>query len=399
MLRHLFTLIWNRKRANALLIAEIFFAFVVLFVLGSLLVDSYRRYTMPLGYQYEQVWYVAMDPGNEPAARQDATFVRVIRSLKALPGVRSVSTTLYNTPFSFSDSSGDIKVNGRNANCDRYAGGDDMADVLQLQLAEGRWFDRRDDAATRKPVVISSETRAALFPTGPALGQIITSTNTTDGEMQVVGVLATTYRARGEFQEPKPAYFRRSQPLMADADTTHLDKPLLLVRVQPTATAELEQRMTKEIAAVSGGWKAAVGTLAEERTVRMKFALAPMGAMGLVGLFLIINVALGLFGVLWQTINQRRAEIGVRRAMGATAGRISAQILGETLVVTTFGLGLGLVVAAQFPLLGVMDMKTGVYLTAMLLATGLIYALTTLCALYPSRLAAGIHPAVALREE
>ena len=399
MLRHLFILIWNRKRANALLIAEIFFAFVVLFVLGSLLVDSYRRYTMPLGYQYKQVWYVAMDPGNEPAARQDATFVRVIRSLKALPGVRSVSTTLYNTPFSFSDSSGDIKVNGRNANCDRYAGGDDMADVLQLQLAEGRWFDRRDDAATRKPVVISSETRAALFPTGPALGQIITSTNTTDGEMQVVGVLATTYRARGEFQEPKPAYFRRSQPLLADADTTHLDKPLLLVRVQPTATAELEQRMTKEIAAVSGGWKAAVGTLAEERTVRMKFALAPMGAMGLVGLFLIINVALGLFGVLWQTINQRRAEIGVRRAMGATAGRISAQILGETLVVTTFGLGLGLVVAAQFPLLGVMGMKTGVYLTAMLLATGLIYALTTLCALYPSRLAAGIHPAVALREE
>ena len=399
MLRHLFTLIWNRKRANALLIAEIFFAFVVLFVLGSLLVDSYRRYTMPLGYQYKQVWYVAMDPGNEPAARQDATFLRVIRSLKAMPGVHSVSTTLYNTPFSFSDSSGDIKVNGRNANCDRYAGGDDMADVLQLQLAEGRWFDRRDDVATRKPVVISSETRAALFPTGPALGQIITSTNTTDGEMQVVGVLATTYRARGEFQEPKPAYFRRSQPLMADADTTHLDKPLLLVRVQPTATAELEQRMTKEIAAVSGGWKAAVGTLAEERTVRMKFALAPMGAMGLVGLFLIINVALGLFGVLWQTINQRRAEIGVRRAMGATAGRISAQILGETLVVTTFGLGLGLVVAAQFPLLGVMDMKTGVYLTAMLLATGLIYALTTLCALYPSRLAAGIHPAVALREE
>ncbi|GAB2691565.1 hypothetical protein GCM10011495_11610 [Hymenobacter frigidus] len=399
MLRHLFTLIWNRKRANALLIAEIFFAFVVLFVLGSLLVDSYRRYTMPLGYQYEQVWYVAMDPGNEPAARQDATFLRVIRSLKALPGVRSVSTTLYNTPFSFSDSSGDIKVNGRNANCDRYAGGDDMADVLQLQLAEGRWFDRRDDAATRKPVVISSETRAALFPAGPALGQIITSTNTTDGEMQVVGVLATTYRSRGEFQKPKPAYFRRSQPLLADADTTHLDKPLLLVRVQPTATAELEQRMTKEIAAVSGGWKAAVTTLPEERTIRMKFALAPMGAMGLVGLFLIINVALGLFGVLWQTINQRRAEIGVRRAMGATAGRISAQILGETLVVTTFGLGLGLVVAAQFPLLGVMDMKTGVYLTAMLLATGLIYALTTLCALYPSRLAAGIHPAVALREE
>ena len=95
--------------------------------------------------------------------------------------------------------------------------------------------------------------------------------------------------------------------------------------------------------------------------------------------------------------SSRRATAGWMPA----ANRLgySAQILGETLVVTTFGLGLGLVVAAQFPLLGVMGMKTGVYLTAMLLATGLIYALTTLCALYPSRLAAGIHPAVALREE
>ena len=399
MLRHLFILIWNRKRANALLIAEIFFAFVVLFVLGSLFVDSYRRYTMPLGYQYEQVWHLEMDPGNEPVARQDATFLQVIRSLKVMPGVQSVSTTLYNTPFSFSDSNTDLKANGHEASSDRYAGGDDMADVLQLQLAEGRWFDRRDDAATRMPVVISPETRAALFPTGPALGQTITSTNATDGELQVVGVLATTYRGRGEFQEPKPAYFRRSQPLLADADTTHLDRPLLLVRVQPTATAELEQRMTKEIAAVTGGWKVTVTTLPEERTTRMKFALAPMVAMGLVGLFLIINVALGLFGVLWQTINQRRAEIGVRRAMGATAGRISTQILGETLVVTTFGLILGLLVAAQFPLLGVFGMKVGVYLTAMLLATGLIYGLTLVCALYPSWLAAGIHPAVALREE
>ena len=119
----------------------------------------------------------------------------------------------------------------------------------------------------------------------------------------------------------------------------------------------------------------------------------------MVCVFLVFNVALGLFGVPWHTIQQRRAEIGLRRAMGATAGAISGQILGEILVVTTFGLALGLLVAAQFPLLGVLDVKAGVYLTAMLLATGLIYALSTVCALYPSRLAAGIHPAVALREE
>jgi putative ABC transport system permease protein len=125
----------------------------------------------------------------------------------------------------------------------------------------------------------------------------------------------------------------------------------------------------------------------------------PLVALGLVCGFLILNVALGLFGVLWQTINQRRAELGVRRALGATAGTISGQVLGEILVLTTFGLGLGLLVAAQFPLLGVFNIKAGVYLTAMALAAVGLYLLATVCALYPSQLAARIKPAVALREE
>jgi len=85
--------------------------------------------------------------------------------------------------------------------------------------------------------------------------------------------------------------------------------------------------------------------------------------------------------------------------MGATGAAISGQVVGEILVLTTFGLLLGLGLAVQFPLLGVFDVPAGVYGTAMLLATGILYLLATGCALYPSRLAAGIHPAVALREE
>jgi len=110
-------------------------------------------------------------------------------------------------------------------------------------------------------------------------------------------------------------------------------------------------------------------------------------------------VALGLFGVLWQTISQRRGELGVRRAMGAPGAAISGQVVGEVLVLTSFGLLLGLLVAVQFPLLGAFNVPSGVYLTAMTMAAAGLYALAAGCALYPSRLAAGIRPAVALREE
>ncbi|GAA3918797.1 ABC transporter permease [Hymenobacter algoricola] len=396
MLRHLFTLIWNRKRANALLITEIFFAFVVLFVLGSLLLDNYRKYTAPLGFAYEHVWMVDLDPNGQPVSKQDANFTRLIQHLRAMPGVRNVERTRSNTPFSFSDSQVDLTVDGKEVGSDSYYVGDEMDKVLDLRLAEGRWFDRRDEVATHQPVVITPETRQALFANGPALGKLI---RTKDDELQVVGVLATPFRSRGEFQEIAPALFHRSEALVSPKDSVNFDQPKLLIRVQPTATAELEQRLAKEVAATTGGWKTTVTTLTEERAIRMKFALAPMGMMVLVCGFLIINVALGLFGVLWYNISQRRAEIGLRRAVGASAGIISAQFLGEVLVVTTFGLVLGLLVAAQFPLLGVMNIKPAVYLAGMGVASVLVYMLTALCALYPSRLAAGIRPAVALRED
>jgi putative ABC transport system permease protein len=89
----------------------------------------------------------------------------------------------------------------------------------------------------------------------------------------------------------------------------------------------------------------------------------------------------------------------VRRALGATASAISGQVLGEILVLTTFGLALGLLVAVQFPLLGVLGVAPGVYFLAMALAVVGLYLLAAVCALYPSQLAARIQPAVALREE
>ena len=115
--------------------------------------------------------------------------------------------------------------------------------------------------------------------------------------------------------------------------------------------------------------------------------------------FLLINVALGLFGVLNVSITRRRGEIGLRRALGATEGSISRQFVGEMWVLATFALVLGLLLAGQFPLLNVFDLDAGVYLTAMAVSVVVIYLLVTLCALFPSRQAAMVQPAVALHEE
>ncbi|MDJ0364895.1 ABC transporter permease [Hymenobacter sp. H14-R3] len=397
MIRHLITLMWNRKRANGLLILEILLAFVVLFAVSSVGVYSWLNYRAPLGFTYDNVWKVQLNPGTQPAAEQFASLQRVLARLRSTPGVVTLSRSVDNTPFAFTTNTAEFKAReGKNrpdAYGDIYDAGPELRDVMGLRMVAGRWFDQRDEVSARYPPIIVTElTQAALFPDGKsALGQLITDN---DRETyRIVGV-SGPYRAGGELSEPQPGYFLYISP----QDTARALFNLL-VRVQPGSGAALEKQLNAEIRAASGGWASSIVALPDERATKLKFSLTPPAILGVVCVFLLVNVALGLFGVLWLNINQRRAELGVRRALGATGAAISRQVLGEILVLTTFGLGLGLLVAAQFPLLGVLDVKAGVYGTAMALAASGLYLLATVCALYPSQLAAGIQPAVALREE
>lgn len=397
MIRHLFNLMWNRKRANGLLLLEIVLAFVVLFAVGSVGVFNWSNYRAPLGFAYEQVWEVDLSPGSQPRAEQFATLQRVLQRLRSTPGVVSAARHSENTPFSFNDNSTEFRVKDgtdkAKVGAEFYYVGPELRDVVGLRLVAGRWFDRRDEAAGRRqPMVITELMQARLFPGGAsAVGKTLLDND--NDAYEVVGVVGA-YRARGELTEPYPAVLTYVSP----QDTTHAWFNLL-VRVRPGSGGALEKRLGDDIRAVSGGWANSITSLPEQRLTKLKFELTPPAILAVVCVFLLLNVALGLFGVLWLNINQRRGELGVRRAMGATSGAISRQVVGEILVLTTFGLLLGLVVAAQFPLLGVFGVAAPVYGTAMLLATGVLYGLATLCALYPSRLAAGIHPAVALREE
>ena len=61
MIRHVFKLIWNRKRTNFLMMTEIFVSFLVLFAvvaLGVYTADNWRR---PIGYSIDRVWSVTID--------------------------------------------------------------------------------------------------------------------------------------------------------------------------------------------------------------------------------------------------------------------------------------------------------------------------------------------------
>jgi putative ABC transport system permease protein len=393
MIRHLFKLIWNRKKSNFLLITEIFFCFLVLFGVLSFIVYNVRNYTKPLGFKHENVWLLTMRPSTDSTAQNRQILEQVIQRVRALPQVEQASFTSSNAPFSFSSMNNSFsygKVKGKNANI--YEVQDEYKDVMQLHVTDGRWFSTSDNASHHTPIVINKAFKQDLFGEENALGKVIHVDDTTT--YQVVGV-TDYFRAGSEYAAEDPAVFIRIN--LQNNPNAFWNE--LLIRVKPGTGIDFEERMVKEISGIGKDWALEVATLEKMRQNKAKLTLVPMIALGLVCAFLILNVALGLFGVLWYNISRRNSEIGLRRALGAASSQIYWQFIGEVMVLATFGLLFGVLFAIQFPLLQVFQVESEVYITSLTSAAILIYILTVLCALYPSRQAAAIQPATALHEE
>jgi putative ABC transport system permease protein len=391
MLRHLFKLIWNKKKQNFLLIVEMFISFIVMFAVFTMLVYYYNNYRTPVGFEYENVWSVNYNsPGETKSIDSLIMFndnlKQVMRSMSEIEDVAFCSN---NHPFTNNESNTDIDYRNSEVMANIYAAEDSYASVLDMKMVEGRWFSKDDDAYKDRPVIINEALREKLFANQNPIGKVLGSDA---NKMKIVGVVAN-FKDKSEFQAPEPGLFRRM-------DTTEMRwHNSILIKLKAGADAAFESRLHKTLSNAIKNSNIEIEHLSDKKASKNKMALVPMIIFIIVAGFLIINVALGLFGVLWYNINKRRGEIGLRRAVGATGNSISKQLVGEAFVLSTLSLIIGSFFAVQFPLLNVFDLPSGIYITAIILSVIFIYVLVTVCALYPGKQAAAIYPAVALHED
>jgi putative ABC transport system permease protein len=211
----------------------------------------------------------------------------------------------------------------------------------------------------------------------------------------VIGVI-DAFRQHGEFSEPVHYSFRRFDPQSPEPGTPRL----IALKVRPGTPAAFEATLMARLQAEARDWSFEVEPLSQSRDSFLRDRLTPLLAVAVVAAFLMLMVALGLTGVVWQNVTQRTREIGLRRAKGATAGRIHRQIVGELLLMTTLALAAGLVVVVQFPLLDlVAAVRPAVYAVSLALSAAAVYGLALVFGWYPSRLATTVLPAEALRYE
>ncbi len=391
------------------MVLEIFAAFLVLYCVTSAILHYVTNAQKPLGYSYKDVWNVSASR-KETSPYTDKTSLfeaaqRLTNTLKQLPQVESVSF-ITNTPFSTSEWQTEIERGGVTSRISLSKTTDELDKTLGIKLVQGRWFDATDDVAngtnaTIKPGIINSVAATTFFGTENPVGKMLREPGKYDdgtprSGIRVVGVIEA-YRKSGEFAVPGNVLFQR----ISLRDTT-ADLPYhIIIKMRDGVHADFEEPLLKIMQQQASDWDFQITTLEQDHTQMQNIHyLFPLGIGLTVAAFLLITVVLGLIGVVWQSVTRRMRELGVRRAFGATQGDVIFFVLGEVFVLTTFSVILGLLVLAQFPIIvGFSIVSPQVYGLSMILSVGAMFVMTSLCALYPSRIAAVVQPSEALRYE
>jgi len=393
MFQHLFKLLWNKRKQNFLFLAEILVSFLVTFAVLSFITYYYQNYRKPQGFDYRRVWAINYNSGglSKDVDSIAVFYANLHKALRSMPEIEEVSNSSSNFPYSNSIMSTGLTHNGKKVNhVYNYNVGEGYDKVWNLTLVEGRWFQPQDAVGKQRNIIVNETLKKAIFGNGSATGELIGDYEDKE-KMKIIGVVRDV-KANGDFH---PA----GNAMISLQDTGLLKSTSnILIKVRGSADARFESELYKFMTnAVKNAVE--IQHVDEMRVSKNKETIIPMIIFIIISVFLIINVALGLFGVLWYNINNRRGEIGLRRAIGGTGSSVSYQLVLETLILATMSLIVGCFFAVQFPLLDVFNIPTSAYIIAMALSVIFIYLLVFTCSLYPAKQASGIHPAVALREE
>ncbi len=382
---------------NVLTVAEIALAVVLLAGSGLLLRSLSHLLELSPGFSPEHV--LTMRVNRAPAWSRDSItrfYDVAIERLRRIPGVTDVAIADC-PPLGGWCSGGPVRFPDRAPVAPGMEPGagshwitPNWPSVVGMPLLRGRMLERTDVQTSRKVVLVSETAARRFWPNQDPIGRPM-QFNGPD-TAYVVGVVGDI--AYGEIDSlPRPEVY-----------VSYYQAPLsyrmmLFVRTHgdPLAAANPSRQALREVA--PGFPMYDVRLLAYQ--VRDATAYARVSAV-MLALFAAIALALatmGTYGVISFAVAQRTREIGVRIALGATAGDVLRLVVGQGIVLAAVGIGFGVTAALvvtrvlRSMLIGVEpgDPATLVSIVALLLLAVL------LASLIPARRAAGIPPVEALR--
>jgi putative ABC transport system permease protein len=345
----------NGKLRSGLVIVEM--ALTLVLVIGSaLLIRTFLKLqAVDPGFATRNVITMAMSMSGD-RFQKTAPVSQVIRDgtdrVLAVPGVRDVGVTNClpmaggfgmifdvvgrpkgNTPFT--GDAGFYSISWRYFN------------ALKIPLLRGRAFAQQDDGAAPGVVIINAAMARQYWPKGDPIKdrvQIAPGAGPAfaEGPRQVVGIVGDTHDG-GPDREPFPImYIPLAQ--MPDLETALNSRvaPLWWIIRSEVDPRTLVAPITAALRDASGGLPVAhIRTMDEieaRNTARQRFNMLLLTVFGSAGLLM---AAIGVYGVMSYSVQQRTQELGVRMALGAPASNLRNMVIRQGMALTLIGVVLG----------------------------------------------------------
>jgi putative ABC transport system permease protein len=372
---------------------------LVLLVAAGLTVRSFVRVQqVPAGFNADGVLTLTLSPPPTRYGTQRPRadyWERVLRSLRIVPGVEAVGA-ISRLPLLAGNSTRGLAVPGRESN-----GGDsahyrtaspDYFHVMGIPIERGRAF-REDDREERPHVAIISAAAARRFWPGRDPIGLTFKIDEPGPDFTIVGVAGDVHSASLESAPPPTVYVPYRQdafPFM-----TFVIKTRVPVAALTPSIREAIWSVDKDTPVP------ALRTMDDQLSnsfTRRRFSVTLLVAFGVTAVTL---AAIGLYGVLAFIVSQRRREIGVRIALGATARDVITDVLGQGLRLVVIGLaaGIGLALIATRLMAAFLFGTSPTDAVTYVGAAALLATIAVAASLIPALRASRVDPMIALRDE
>jgi len=264
-----------------------------------------------------------------------------VRVVEALPGVVSAAHTI-NHPLheGWTNSFG---IEGRESDPERGEMSTRLVSpgylkTVGMRLIEGRFIEESDGLGTPLVLVLNRTAAERYFPDGDAIGSRITFWGPNRWR-EVIGIVEDE-KIHGLVAESPPAQYAnilQTPPLGAPSTLmvhTALDPTAMIGSIQEAIWGIDQSVPIFDVAKMSETRDTSIG--------RERFTSMVLSVFSLLAVFLSL---LGVHGVLSYQVAQRRREVGVRMALGASRQDVLAMVLRQGMTMALFGLGAGVVVA------------------------------------------------------
>jgi putative ABC transport system permease protein len=335
---------WGR---NLLVVGQTALALVLL-IGSALLVQSFQRLrNVDAGYDIKDIYTFQFAPDQSQLVDGPSwgrLHLMFMDRLRALPGVTAVGV-VNNIPLdegtgswrfltdTMSQESGGTMLDIN------FAGGDYFS-AMGIALLQGRTFTKDEAVTPNSSVVISRSTAERLWAGQNPLGQRLRRAGNTNlnQPFTVVGVVEDVKQFDWRDAGQAVVYFPLTGPI---ANAWAFSSPAYVVK-SPRADSLLREvrELVRQVAPEAPVYREfTMEFLAQRSMIMLSFTMLTLGVVS--GLALILG-AVGLYGVLSYVVAERTREIGVRMALGATAGAVRWLVMSQGAKVVLAGLALGI---------------------------------------------------------